>query len=296
MSGRLLVLGNAGWDLPMALPRLPREGETLLGERLDDSPGGKGLNQAVVAARAGARVTFVAALGTDRNGEAVTAALAREALEFRPLASPRRTDISVLCVAPEGGNLIVSSNACADAVTPAQAEAAASTLGQGDLLLMQCGLPAETTLAAARVAAARRARMVLNAAPFRWPLDPLLPLLHALVLNEVEAEAATGCANPSEAAQRLLAGGTARVVVTLGAEGAVAADVAGIAHHPAPPTQARDTTGAGDVFCGTFAAALLAGHPDPVRPGQLAAAWSVARQGCYASFPAAEVLAALLAS
>lgn len=294
MSERLLVLGNAGWDLPLRVPRLPRAGETLLGERGEESPGGKGLNQAVIAARAGADVLFVAPVGDDREGASLRAALAAEPLGFAPLPSPHRTDLSLLCVAEDGSNLILSTNACADGVSVTEAEAAAARLGARDMLLMQCGLLADTTLAAARIGAARGARVVLNAAPLRWDIAPLLPLLDTLILNAVEAEAASGCAAPAEAALRLRGGGARRVIVTLGGDGALGADAGGFRHRAAPSVAVRDTTGAGDVFCGAYAAAVLAGHADPMAAAQRAAAWSVAREGCFAAFPPADVLAAML--
>ena len=294
MTPRLLVLGNAGWDLPLRLPRLPQAGETLLGDRQADSPGGKGLNQAVIAARAGAMVRLVAPIGADAEGAALRNALARETLDFAPLAGAHRTDLSVLCVAPDGSNLILSTNACADGVTVAEAEHAVAWLRAGDVLLLQCGLGQATTIAAARSATAIGARVLLNAAPLRWDIASLLPLLETVILNEVEAAAATGCADPATSAGRLRAAGARRAIVTLGGEGALEADATGARHHPAPHAQVRDTTGAGDVFCGAFAAAWLAGHPAPLDAAQRAAAWSVAREGCFAAFPPADVLASLL--
>lgn len=294
MTARLLVFGNAGWDMPFRVPQLPREGETLLGERGEDSPGGKGLNQAVVAARAGAEVLFIAPLGDDREGDALRAALAQEPLGITPLPSRHRTDFSLLCVAEDGSNIVLSTNACADGVSVAEADAAAARLAPGDMLLMQCGFLAGPTLAAARAGAARGARVVLNAAPLRWDLAPILPLLDTLILNAVEAEAATGCLAPALAARRLHDGGAKRVIVTRGGEGVVCADASGLRQIPAPPAEVRDTTGAGDVFCGTYAAAALAGHTDPIGPAQRAAAWSVARQGCFAAFPPAPVLRAMM--
>ncbi|WP_291296406.1 PfkB family carbohydrate kinase [Elioraea sp.] len=294
MSARLLVFGNAGWDLPLRVPRLPRAGETLLGERGGDSPGGKGLNQAVIAARAGADVLFIAPLGDDREGEALRAALAAEPLAFAAIPSRHRTDLSLLCVAEDGSNLILSTNACADGVDVAEAEAAAAWLAPGCMLLMQCGFLAAPTLAAARAGAARGARVLLNAAPLRWDIAPLLPLLDTLILNEVEAEAASGCADPADAALQLHQRGARQVIVTLGGEGAVCVDANGVRRQEAPAALVRDTTGAGDVFCGAYAAASLAGHADPMAAAQRAAAWSVSREGCFAAFPPASVLRAMV--
>jgi ribokinase len=294
MTARLLVLGNAGWDLPMRVPRLPRAGETLLGQRGEDSPGGKGLNQAVIAARAGADVLFIAPLGDDHEGGAVRAALAAEPLAFQPLRSAHRTDVSLLCVAADGSNLILSTNACADGVSVAEAEGAATRLRAGDMLLMQCGLCAAPTLAAARIGAAAGAHVLLNAAPLRWDIAPLLTLLETIILNAVEAEAATGCADPAAAASRLRERGARQVIVTLGGDGALCVDGRGMRRAPTPAAEVRDTTGAGDVFCGAYAAAILAGHADPLAVAQGAAAWSVAREGCFAGFPPTAVLRAML--
>jgi ribokinase len=296
MKPRLLVLGNAGRDMPLRVPRLPRAGETLLGERGEDSPGGKGLNQAVIAARAGADVLFIAPLGDDREGAALRAALAAEPLAFLPLPSAHRTDVSLLCVAADGSNLILSTNACADGVSVGEAEEAAARLAPGDMLLMQCGLCAGPTLAAARRGAAAGARVLLNAAPLRWDIAPILPMIEVLILNEVEAEAASACADLAAAAVRLRERGARRVIITLGAAGALCADAEGIRREPAPAADVRDTTGAGDVFCGAYAAALLAGHADPMAAAQRAAAWAVTRQGCFAAFPPAQVLRAMFAA
>lgn len=296
MTARVLVLGNAGWDVPLRVARLPRTGETVLGERLEESPGGKGLNQAVVAARAGAAVLLVAPLGDDWEGAAVRAALAAEPLAFTLLPSPYRTDLSLLCVAEDGSNLILSTNACADGVTVAEAEDAAARLAPGDMLLMQCGLCAGPTIAAARLGAARGAGVVLNAAPLRWDIAPILPLLETLILNEVEAEASTGCTDPQKAAFRLVERGARRVIITLGPRGAMCADAAGVRRMPAHAARVRDTTGAGDVFCGVYAAASIAGHADPVAKAQAAAAWSVEREGCFGAFPPATVLRAMSGS
>jgi ribokinase len=291
---RLLVLGNAGIDLVCPVPHLPRAGETVVADGQGRAPGGKGLNQAVVAARAGAAVHFVAPVGRDAAAGELSAALAGEplaALHCLPRAAP--TDLSVLMVAPDGENSILSIGAAADSLTVAEAEAAVAELTGADMLLLQGNLSADATLAAARVATARGARVLLNTAPLRWDVAPLLPLCAVVVANAGEAEAITGRTGPA-AAEALHRAGAALAVVTLGAGGCVTADAGGPRHHPALPATVVDTTGAGDTFCGVLAARLLAGQPVQAAIGaaQRAAAITVSRPGAFAALPDAAALRA----
>ena len=153
--GRVVVIGNAGLDLRLAVPRLPLPGETLIGSAGPRAPGGKGLNQAVVAARCGAEVRFCAPLGNDQ-AEANEVQRHLESEGFAELLLPRlphATDFSLLMVLPDGENSIVSTSACSLALTRAQTEPALQGLGEGDVVLMQGNLSFDTTafiLSAAR--------------------------------------------------------------------------------------------------------------------------------------------------
>ena len=291
---RLLVLGNAGIDLVCPVPHLPRAGETVVADGQSRAPGGKGLNQAVVAARAGATVTFVAPVGRDAAAAELAAALANEpfqALHWLPLAAP--TDLSLLMVAPDGENSILSLGAAADSLSAAEAEAAVADLVAGDMLLLQGNFSATSTLAAAQNAVSRGARVILNTAPLRWDVAPLLQLCAIVVANAGEAEAITGLTGPA-AAEELHRAGAALAVVTLGAGGCVTASAEGLQHHPAAPATTVDTTGAGDTFCGVLAAWLLAGQPVPaaIAAAQRAAAITVGRPGAFAALPDAASLRA----
>lgn len=282
---RVLVLGNAGIDIVLPVPRLPRPGETLVGGEAARAPGGKGLNQAVMAARAGAEVHLLAPLGDDADGAAVAAALAREPIARLSLPRPGPgTDLSVILVAPDGENCIVTSGACADALGVDAAEAFAAGAGSGDVLLLQGNLSPPATLAAARRAMAASACVLLNPAPLRWDARSLLPLCGAVVANEGEAAAITGL-DGMAAAEALRGMGPALAVVTLGARGCA---VAGIGLLPAVPVRAVDTAGAGDAFCGTLAAALALGlaMPDALVAAMRAAADTCTRPGAYAALPA----------
>ncbi len=289
---RVWVLGNAAMDFGVAVPRLPVAGETLVGRDPQRAPGGKGLNQAAVAARAGARVRFLAPLGRDAEADEVAAALAGEpfeALDLPRLAGP--TDRSVLMVLPDGENCIVSSGGCADALDPAVAERFAAGCAADAMLLMQGNLSFAATLAAAR---ASGGRVMLNTAPLCWDVRALLPLCAVVVANAVEAAAITG----SVRAAALRDAGAGLAVVTLGAGGCCWADASGERALPAAAARAVDSTGAGDAFCGVLAALLAQGWASEaaIAVAQRAAARTVERRGAFAALPTAAELARLVGS
>lgn len=284
-TGTVFVLGNAGVDLSLTLAHLARPGETAVASAGVRAPGGKGLNQAVAAARAGGRVQFCAPVGGDAEAGFISQTLAAEPLaRLRLLRRPEPTDISVVMVAGDGENSIVSLCRCADTLDGAEAEAFAGEVAPADWLLMQGNLTAAATLAAMRRA---RGQVMLNAAPLRWPVAPVLPFCAVAVANRGEAEAITGLAEPGAAVLRLRTQGCGAAVVTLGAEGCVWADADGLHRLPAAAVQAVDTTGAGDAFCGVLAARLASGQalPDALAAAQRAAALSVTRLGAYAALP-----------
>jgi ribokinase len=281
--GTVHVVGNASVDLTLPVARLPLPGETLIATGpARRAAGGKGLNQAVMAARAGARVRFLAPVGAERAE--ITAALAEEGLaEVRLADKPVPTDMSVLLVAASGENAIVSTGACAEALGPGEARDFLAPAGPGDLVLLQGNLSRDATEAA--MAAAGGALVVLNLAPVRWGL-PELPAGAVLVVNEVEAGQIAGGGGPEEAGLRLAAGGTG-TIVTLGGEGAIWCAGGNLMRLKAPAALVVDTTGAGDVFCGVLAAALArrAEMEEAILLAQRLAAVSVGREGCLVSFP-----------
>lgn len=286
-AATVFVLGNAGVDLSLALARLARPGETVVASGGARAPGGKGLNQAVVAARAGGRVRFCAPVGEDAEADFVARTLATEPLAgLRLLRRAEPTDISVVMVAGDGENSIVSLCRCADTLDEAEATAFAGETAPADWLLMQGNLTAAATLAAMRAA---RGSVMLNAAPLRWPVAPMLPFCTVAVVNRGEAEAVTGLADPGDAALRMRAQGCGAAVATLGAEGCVWADADGLHRLGAAVVCPVDTTGAGDTFCGVLAARLASGQalPDALAAAQRAAALSVTRFGAYAALPTA---------
>lgn len=275
----LHVVGNASVDVTLPVARLPLPGETLIATGpAVRAAGGKGLNQAVVAARCGARVRFLAPVGAER-GE-IEAALSGDGIEARLVGKGVPTDMSVLLVAASGQNAIVSTGACAEALTPAEVRDFLAPAAAGDLVLLQGNLSREATEAAM----AGPARVLLNLAPVRWGL-PALAAGSVLVVNEVEAGQLIDAS--VDEASRLLAGQGVDTIVTLGGEGAMLCRGGEVRRFAAPSVQAVDTTGAGDVFCGGLAAGLLGGltMAEAIGLGQLLAGISVGRAGCLVSFP-----------
>jgi len=290
---RLLVLGNAGLDISLAVPRLPLAGETLVGGERHGAPGGKGLNQAVVAARTGRlAVVFRAPLGNDAEAAMIADRLAGEpfaALELPRQAGP--SDLSVLLVAPDAENCIVTAGARAAALPAEDAARFAAACQPGEWLLLQGNLSAAATAAALRAAGGP---VMLNTAPLLWDAAPMLAYCAVVVANAVEARQITGQDGPA-AAMALRAAGPALAIVTLGAAGCIAAGPDGVRRHAAPQVRAVDSSGAGDAFCGVLAAMLASGSPaaPAIAAAQQAAALTVTRPGAYAALPSAAELRSL---
>ncbi|MEX6508969.1 ribokinase [Jiella sp. M17.18] len=292
---RVFVLGNATVDVVQRVERLPSPGETLLSGSLERYAGGKGLNQAIAAARAGTSVRLIAPIGRDADAALLQDALAGEdrlTIDWRLLDEP--TDISAIWVSADGENMIVSSAACARGLVEADAVVALDELGAGDGLVLQGNLTAATTEAAAHHARNRGARVILNTAPIAWDMRRLLPLVDLLVANGPEARHLTGHASGS-AVTALVAAGCRAVIVTRGADGAWLGDAHGVRSIAAPAVVPVDTAGAGDVTVGTLAAMLAEGLPlaEALAIAVRAASLSVTRRGTSPSFPTREEIAAV---
>ncbi|RPF29060.1 ribokinase [Georgenia muralis] len=289
MTGTVVVVGSANVDLVVDVPRHPGPGETILGGNLRRTPGGKGANQAVAAARAGGADTwFLGALGRDEAADLLLASLTGAGVHTDLVArSAEATGTALIWVTDDGENAIIvapgaNSEVSVDAV-------AARRLAVADVVLAQLEIPLETVVAAAR---ARRdgARLVLNAAPSRDLPAQLWAEVDILVVNEHEARDLAGRdGSPAQLATALLERVPA-VVVTLGGDGALVAE-RGSEHQSvtAPRVTAVDTTGAGDTFCGVLAAALADGASlaGAARLAAAAGALAVTRPGAQDAVPTA---------
>jgi ribokinase len=291
---RVLALGNATLDVIQRVERLPAPGETVLAQTTARCAGGKGLNQAVAAARTGAGTLLVAPVGRDADAAFIANSVKDEAgLTVNWLACDAPTDLSTIWVATGGENIIVSSAACAHSVTPGQARSLCGTLATGDVLLMQGNLLADVTRTAAQAALARGAKRVLNTAPIAWDMREILGLFDIVIANEGEAALLTA-GSPSAAAS-LHASGVRTAIITLGARGALILDDGTETMIDAPLVTAIDTAGAGDVFVGTLAGLLANGLAlsMAVTIAVAAASLSVTRPNTTPSFPSRAEIAAL---
>ena len=283
-AGTVVVVGSINVDLVVTLERLPRPGETVTGGRFARHGGGKGANQAVAAARAGARVRMVAAVGDDEFGAAAVAEIEAEGVDVAAIAplGVAPTGVALIAVDAEGRNQIAvasGANARLDAAM-VDAALAADPPTAADVCLLGFEVPDDAVVAGARAAARAGARVVLNPAPAR-ELPAGLPGGVVLAPNAQEAEALTGEGDPERAARALHARTGAPVLVTRGADGAVLVDGDTTIAIPAPWVDVVDTTGAGDVICGVLAAGLVAGETiaDAARAAVQAASESVRSPG-----------------
>ena len=292
------VIGNVTEDLVFRLPRLPREGETLLADHRVADIGGKGLNQALLLTRAGWPARIVAPIGADDAGRRAEALVAEELAGAQLIKVDAPTDQSILYVASTGENTIVSSASAARSLSPAQAERALSGLEPGDTVLVQGNLSAQTTAAALQRARDVGAFAAANPSPIQWAWNDLWALLDLVVVNRLELLELAGQPDLDRAAATLREFGVGEVLVTLGAEGAQFLAEDGSLYTPATPVDVVDTAGAGDTFCSVFLAARLKGCPIEVcmLAASQAAAHTIARAGTLSAFPDSQEIAAYLAA
>ncbi|WP_306365877.1 ribokinase [Nocardiopsis sp. CC223A] len=293
---RIAVFGSVNMDLVAYVDAAPATGETVTGTAFRQVPGGKGANQAVAAARAGADTVFLGAVGDDAFGTELRDNLVAAGIDATGLRTvPGPSGIAHIVVDGRGGNSIIvvpGANGEVTGTVPGDRE----LIGGADALLLQLELPMEAVVAAARTGRERGVRVYLTPAPARDLPDELLESVDVLVPNEHEAAAITGRTDPREALAALLEW-VPEVLVTLGGEGSLyGARGTGPVHVPALKVEAVDTTAAGDTFCGSFAVARTEGA-DPaeaMRFAAAAAALSVQRHGASSSMPSRAEVEALL--
>jgi ribokinase len=303
----VVIVGSINQDVVAQVDRIPAPGETVLASSLLRTGGGKGANQAVAARRTGgAAVAFVGAVGTDADGESLRAALVADGIDVSGLSQiegPSGTALIAVDAAAENTIVVVpGANAALSALTDVQRAVVAGAR----VLLTQLEIPLSLVQDAAASRSAK-AWHLLNAAPsapFVAAGAELLPAVDVLIVNEHEALDIAGVVD-LDAAVDAVASRVGALVVTLGREGSLV--VCGSERAEVPPfaAEAVDTTGAGDTFCGMFAATLAASGrtPDTVdvallaeaaRAGAAAAALAVTRPGAQAAVPSQSEVAALL--
>ncbi len=294
---RICVVGSSNVDLISYVPRLPRPGETLRGSRFRLEYGGKGANQAVMAAKLGGQVAMVAKVGHDAFGKNMLANFHTCGVDTQFVLSTSQafSGVASIAVGPDGENSITVVAGANDLLTEADIEAARAVIGGAQILICQLEVPLKTTLAALALARNLNVRTIVNPAPAQPDLPEKLYALSNIVCpNETETELLTGQAvetmeQAERAARILLKRGAGAVVLTLGSRGSLLVTAEETIHVPVAPVDPVDTTGAGDAFVGSLAYFLAADLTimEAMRRANAIAAMSVQSPGTQSSFPAA---------
>jgi ribokinase len=299
----VVVVGSINVDLVLTVDRHPKPGETLIGGSGAHFAGGKGANQAVTAARLGARTAMVGAVGDDTTAPTALEHLRGADVDLSSVrTAPGATGLAVVTLAADGENTIIVVPGANASVTPDVVAGAAPVLAAARVCVLQAEIPLVSVADAARLAHEAGTRVVLNVAPAASLALATLRTADPLVVNEHEAAILLAGAGAPEApaapvghttadgavaAERLLALGVPSVVVTLGSAGCVVTESSGTTRIPARRVDVVDTTGAGDAFVGALAARLAAGDPLTTAAAHATrvAAASVRHLGAQVSYP-----------
>lgn len=292
---RIAVVGSINMDLVVRTDRLPRIAETVLGESITESCGGKGANQAVAAARLGAHVSLIGCLGSDPFGTRLKSGLEAAGVDLSGVViEPESTSgVAVVTVDATGANAITVVAGANRLVTPALVERHRAIIEAADVLLVQLEVPLPAVLAAIQIARESRRPVIVDPAPALINPPPQLLDVDVICPNEVEAATLLGLPTdrldqPMQAARELVKRGARHALITLGDQGAVWCDVSHRCHAVAAyPTVAVDSTAAGDALAGALAVALAERRPMPEAVDWACAAGSLAvsRPGAQAAMP-----------
>jgi ribokinase len=302
--GGIVVVGSSNTDMIIKLDRIPRPGETILGGDFSTAAGGKGANQAVAAARAGGKVTFVARVGDDVFGRQAVQGFVADGIDTSRVLtdSDAPSGVALIFVDGSGENSIAVASGANARLTPDDVLSARDAIASADVLVTQLETPVDTVRAAVELAAEHGVRVVLNPAPAQPLGEEILRHVSVLAPNETEAELLTGIEVSSdaaalEAAKKLNALGVDAVLITLGSRGAFLFDSDRADLVPGFEVKAVDTTAAGDVFNGALAVALAEDNPiaEAVRFANAAAALAVTKLGAQPSAPTRDEIEAALA-
>ncbi|MEU6412010.1 ribokinase [Microbispora sp. NPDC046933] len=290
----VVVVGSISADVTAFTRRLPRRGETVLGDDVTLVLGGKGANQAVAAARAGAPTWLVGCVGTDPFGEIVSSALRSHGVALTEVRTVgNRTGVAHIRVDASGENdIVMTPLANADLTAEMVDESVRAVRGRASVLLLQLEIPAEVACHAAEAGARAGLTVVLDPAPAQPLPDRVWPHVAVVTPNESEAGALTGVEVVDvESAERagawFLDRGVRHALITLGSAGALSVTPERTRHFPAYPVTPVDTTAAGDAFTGSLGAALAAGldTATAVRRGMAAGALATTLPGASPSLP-----------
>jgi len=292
---RILNFGSCNMDYVYHVDHAVRPGETISAEKLDIFPGGKGLNQSVAAARAGASVWHAGCVGLE--GKLLTDTLRESGVSLLLDRAEAPNGHAIIQISPDGENCIVLHRGTNGMIRKTMADGCMRHFGQDDILLLQN----EINLVPYLIEKGHKLglQVIFNAAPYDSSLKDLdLNQISYLVVNEIEAEGFFLTADPHKISAYLKkAYPKLRVVLTLGKCGCALIHANGVLSHPAYPVKAVDTTAAGDTFTGYFAAMLAAGKApqECLRYASAAAALAVTKHGAAPSIPALDQVNTFLA-
>jgi ribokinase len=291
---RIVVVGSINMDLVTLAPRFPAPGETLMGKSFHTIPGGKGANQAVAAARLGAQVSLIGALGDDVFGMQLRQGLADEGVDIEhvQMLDDCASGTASITVA-QGDNHILVVPAANARVTPEQVERAKELIERADAVLVQMEIPLATVEATVRLAHKLGVPVILNPAPAQPLPTDWLKLVRYVTPNQHELAILLD-ADVDEDFHALMQRAPCPVVLTRGAEGAWYRDDGALLHQSGFHVDVVDTTGAGDTFNAALAVFLREGLPTAVKKACAAAALSVARLGAQGGMPRLSEVEALL--
>ena len=301
----IVVVGSSNTDMIIKADRIPKPGETILGGEFLTAAGGKGANQAVAAARAGGRVTFIARVGNDTFGEQAIAGFTSDGINVQHVVQDPVTPsgVALIFVGKNGENSIAVASGANEKLSSNDVLKAKDAFVGASVLLMQLETPLATLQTAAELAAQAGVQIILNPAPACPIPDSLLQHLSIITPNETEAELLTGIkvdcdAAIREAANNLMARGVQTVVITLGERGAFLVNGTTSQMIRGFKVNAIDTTAAGDTFNGALAVALAEGQPleEAVHFANAAGAISVTRIGAHPSAPKREEIEQFIVS
>lgn len=294
MKNNVVVVGSYNTDLRIKTERIPRPGETIIGGIFSEGGGGKGANQAVAAARAGADVCFIAKVGNDALGKECVQRLNEERINtqfvFHDADVP--TGVAFIVVDDRGENSIVVASGANACLRPDDIGKAGNVISSAAVLLVQLESPIDTVMAAIEKSHATGTTVIMNPAPAQ-PLEPaLLRKIDIITPNKVEAEMITGIKATDERSYEMIARkffelGVKTVFLTLGSKGVFIGTKNSMELIPAFKVRSVDSTGAGDVFSGSLAAFISEGMPveEAAKMATASASISVTRMGAQISAP-----------
>ena len=299
----IVALGSVNMDLVATMRRIPEQGETLMGDAFFTAPGGKGANQAVVAAKLGAQVRMVGRVGADAFGKTLLDGLTANGIDTRHIGidADNPTGIAIILLDAAGDNRIVAMYGANMACGAPELAAAKRAMAGADALMLQLETPPDISLAAAQYARSQGLRVIWDPAPAALLPPDAFAAAHILTPNQSEAEALTGipvtdARSASAAADALLAKGVDIAVVKLGEQGAFAVTPTQRHHAPPFPVDAIDTVAAGDAFGAALAVALSEGKPlaDALTFASAAGALATTKPGAQDAMPARQEVDALI--